>query len=335
VSEQGLIKTEYLHPGRTLPLVVQPAVDGLNLVAWAASNREFIEKHLLRYGGILFRNFNGQSIAEFEQFTRTISGDLLEYTYRSTPRTRVEGRIYTSTEYPADQAIPLHNENAYASTWPMKIWFFSVAVAQKGGETPIADSRKVFARIDPAIRKRFGEKKVMYVRNYRTGLDLSWQDVFQTEDRTAVEEFCRHNGIQCAWKADGSLRTRQICHAVAAHPKSGEMVWFNQAHLFHISSLRPQVREVLLATFREDDLPRNSYYGDGSPIEDSVLDEIRNAYEQESIAFPWHRGDILMLDNMLVAHGRRPFMGPRNVAVAMAEPLQSGDTLACAYGEPT
>jgi hypothetical protein len=95
--------------------------------------------------------------------------------------------------------------------------------------------------------------------------------------------------------------------------------------MFHISNLEPAVRESLLEEFGEENLPRNSYYGDGSPIESSVLDEIRGVYREESFSFPWHEGDIMMLDNFLSTHGREPFVGPRKIVVAMAELYTNGE----------
>jgi hypothetical protein len=89
--------------------------------------------------------------------------------------------------------------------------------------------------------------------------------------------------------------------------------------MFHVSNLSAPVREALLAEFKDDELPRNAFYGDGSAIESSVLDEIRETYKATAIAFPWQRGDILMVDNFLVSHGREPFAGPRKVLVALAE----------------
>ncbi|MCI0663751.1 MAG: TauD/TfdA family dioxygenase [Acidobacteria bacterium] len=303
-----------------LPLVIQPAVEGVNLAIWSSNNRALIEAELLKYGGILFRNFKLKSVEDFERVIKAISGELMEYTYRSTPRHTVSGRIYTSTEYSADETIPLHNENAYTTSWPMKIWFYCDYPAQQGGETPIADSRNVFQRIDPQVRERFERKRVMYVRNYGDGLDLPWQTVFQTENKAIVEEYCRLIGIQFEWKNGDQLRTKQVCQAVATHPGTGEPVWFNQAHLFHPSSLGPEVRQYLLSIFGEEDLPRNAYYGDGSPIEDAVLAEIREAFKRETVIFPWENGDILMLDNMLVAHGRRSYSGPRRILAGMSEP---------------
>jgi alpha-ketoglutarate-dependent taurine dioxygenase len=325
VSQSNLIKTELIQSKSLLPLVVQPAGERLNLITWAASNRDWIETHLLKHGGILFRNFKINGTTEFEQFIQTISGELLDYSYRSTPRSQVSGKIYTSTEYPASQSIPLHNEMAYSLNWPMKICFFCLKSAEAGGETPIADSRKVFARLDSKIKEKFMQKKVMYVRNYGDKLDLNWQNVFQTTNKSEVENYCRKSGIEFEWKDGNHLRTRQVCQAVATHPKTGETVWFNQAHLFHVSSLEREVYQSLLAAFKEEDLPRNSYYGDGSPIEAFVLDEIRQVYQQEAVVFPWEEGDILMLDNMLAAHGRLPFAGSRKVLVGMANPFNDKD----------
>jgi alpha-ketoglutarate-dependent taurine dioxygenase len=324
VSSTDLVKVELLQPEQPLPLVIQPAVEGINLVTWAASNRDAIATWLLQHGGILFRNFDVREVAQFEQFIQSISGTLLDYSYRSTPRSQVSGKIYTSTEYPAAQSIPLHNEMSYSLNWPMKIGFLCIKSAEQGGETPIADSRKVFKRLGSKLKEKFVQKKVMYVRNYNDNLDLSWENVFQTKNKLKVEDYCRSAGIEFEWKDGGKhLRTRQVCQAVATHPKTGETVWFNQAHLFHVSSLNPEVRQTLLSTIKEEDLPRNVYYGDGSPIEASVLDEIREIYQQEAVTFPWQEGDVLMLDNMLAAHGRKPFIGSRKVVVGMAEPFSA------------
>lgn len=319
LSPESLVQIEAFQPGTPLNTLIQPSVAGVNLSEWTLGQRSWIESQLLEYGGILFRGFAVQGAPEFEQFLRAVSGELLEYTYRSTPRSQVQGNIYTSTEYPAEQSIPLHNELSYTRSWPLKIGFFCVQPALEDGRTPIADSRKVLTRLSPKVRQRFAETGVMYVRNYREGLDLPWQTVFQTEDRAVVEQYCRRAGIEWEWVNPQHLRTRQICQAIATHPQTGETVWFNQAHLFHVSSLPPAVRESLLATLDEIDLPRNTYYGDGSPIEPEVLDEIHQAFAAEAVSFPWQAGDVLLLDNMLTAHGRTPYVGPRRVLTGMAE----------------
>jgi alpha-ketoglutarate-dependent taurine dioxygenase len=317
--EHGL-SVQPLLAESTLPLLVQPTAD--QTISLPALH-QLARTRLHEVGGLLLRGFDVLGEQAFQQLVRGFGHELLNYEFGSTPRKAVEQGVYTSTEYPAHQVIPLHNEQSYTLQWPLKIWFHCVQPIAEGGETPIADSRLIYQRLDPALRQRFDDKRLMYVRNYGNGLDLPWEQAFNSEDRQVVEAFCSANRIDFEWKDDGELRTRQVCQATARHPLSQDMVWFNQAHLFHVSNLAPAVREGLLAVVDDPlDLPRNVYYGDGSPLEDSALDEIRGVLDACTLRFPWQQGDVLMLDNMLVAHGRASFKGARKVIVAMAEPAQ-------------
>jgi alpha-ketoglutarate-dependent taurine dioxygenase len=329
VSEEALITTRPLLADRHIPLLVEPAVPGLDLAGWAASNRARIDDLLLQHRALLFRNFKLNSVAEFDQFIRaTSSGERLEYKDRSSPRHEVGDLIYTSTDYPVDQKIFLHNEGTYWLSWPLKIYFCCMIAAAEGGETPIADCRRIYERIPAEIRQRFLDKKVLYVRNYNDGFGLSWQTSFQTTDRDEVVAYCRSKQIECEWKEGDRLRTRQVREAVATHPVTGEKVWFNHATFFHVTTLEPEVRRALLAEFAEEDLPYNTYYGDGSPIEPEVLDTLREIYLEEKIVYPWQQGDVLMLDNMTVAHAREAYAGERKVVVGMAEPCSRDETAA-------
>ncbi len=321
LSAERLVRTGHLNDEEKMPLVVQPKIDGVCLISWIKGQLNFVESELLKHGAIYFRGFKVESISRFEQFVSEISPQRLEY-YERTVRRRVVGdKLYTASEYPADHPIPLHNEYSFSHIWPMKLWFYCVKSAERGGETAIADGRKVFNLISPKVRERFTMKKVMYIRNYGDGFDLSWQDVFQTTDKQAVEQYCRQARIEFEWKSGGRLRTRQVRQAVATHPKTREIVWFNQANLFHVTSLEAAASESLLSLYdrKEDNLPRHAFYGDGSPIEAEALEDIREAYQKSSTLLSLNEGDILMIDNMIVAHGRAPFIGMREVVVAMAE----------------
>jgi alpha-ketoglutarate-dependent taurine dioxygenase len=325
LSERELVKSSYLDATGEFPVVIEPNIDDVNLICWISSNREYIEKELLRCGAILFRGFDINSADQFDQFARNMSFELLDYVERAAPRSQVTGRIYTSTEYPASQRIPLHHEMSYSHNWPTKIFFYCARSAEKGGQTPIANDRKIYKLLPSDIKQRFIEKKVMYIRNYGEGVDLPWQEAFQTTDRSKVEAYCRKSGMDIEWVDGTRLRTRQIRQAVATHPKTLDIVWFNHAHMFHLSNLEPAVRESLLSQFRDDELPRNAFYGDGSRIESSILDEIRGIYQNAAVIFPWQTGDILLLDNFLTSHGREPYEGARTVLVAMAELFTSTD----------
>jgi alpha-ketoglutarate-dependent taurine dioxygenase len=305
----------------TLPLVLTPSQAGTHLLSAMTALRPQIEAALPTVGAFLLRDFAVPDVETFQQFAASFGHELLKYEFASTPRAAVHAStgvgVYTSTEYPAHQSIPLHSEQSYTREWPMKIWFHCVTAARTGGGTPIADCRRVLGRIPTRIRARF-EPGVLYVRNFGE-MDVPWQRVFNTERRSDVEAFCTRSGIQWEWRADDGLRTRQLCQAIETHPVTGEAVWFNQAHLFHISARTAEEREVLTDLYGIDNLPRNTFFADGSEIADDIIEEIRTALAAEAVAFAWQSGDVLMLDNMLVAHARAPFQGPRKVIVAMAQ----------------
>lgn len=301
-----------------LPTLVTPT-NSTNWQDCIHEIKQLVDDQLHHIGGFLFRGFDIANAEVFNNFARAFNHDLLNYDYASTPRSEVSGGVYTSTEYPAHQVIPLHNEQAYTSNWPLKIWFHCVTASEVGGETPIANSREVYNKISPEIRERLVERGLMYVRNYGNGLDLPWQNAFGTNDKATVEKFCHDNGISFTWKDDGELQTKQVCQVIANHPKTNDIIWFNQAHLFHISNLDPSIKETLISIVGEENLPRNVYYGDGTAIEDETLQHVRDVLDECQISFAWQPGDIMMLDNMLTAHGRSSFSGERKVIVAMAE----------------
>jgi alpha-ketoglutarate-dependent taurine dioxygenase len=318
---EEFVTTEYLQQGQMLPLVLKPNMRKIKLADWVKNNMEFIEASLMTHGGILFREFALSDLVGFQEVVRATSVQLMHYAESATPRTELSDRFYTSTEFPPTHSIALHNELTYVSAWPMKIWFFCATPAAQGGETPIADVRKVFNNISPEVRDRFIRKGWMLVRNFGDGLGLPWQRSFHTSDKAEVEEYFSKAGIEYEWKGEGRLRTRQVRPAVAQHPGTGENVWFNHIAFWHITSLPAKLRESMLVMLKEEEFPYNVYYGDGSPIEASVVKMLREAYEQETVVFPWQKGDLLMLDNMLVAHGRKPYAGERKILVAMGQPF--------------
>ncbi|HEV2145781.1 MAG TPA: TauD/TfdA family dioxygenase [Longimicrobiaceae bacterium] len=326
VSEESLVRMEPLRAESPLPLVIRPAVDGVDLVEWVGSHRDELHQLLLRHGGILFRGFGVRGPEALGSFTAAVSTGPLEYQERSSPRTHVANRVYTSTEHPAEQEIFLHNEQSYNLTFPLKIIFACATAAEEGGATPVADVREVYRLLPEEIRRPFEEKGYTYVRNFGDGFGLPWQEAFQTDDPAEVEEYCRRNRIEVEWKDGGRLRTRQVRPAVARHPRSGEAAWFNHATFFHRTTLDPSVRAVFEAAFqREEDFPNNTLYGDGTPIDPEVAEALRRVYRECTVSFRWEEGDVLLLDNLLTAHAREPFRGPRKILTAMSDPFHWDD----------
>jgi amino acid adenylation domain-containing protein/FkbM family methyltransferase len=304
--------------GRALPLIFEPRADGLDLADWASHNRALVNERLARHGAVLFRGFPLRPERDFARVTRALCDDLFIENGEH-PRRSLGDHVYTPVFYPPEEMLLWHNENSFNHRWPMKLWFCCERPADRGGETPLADSREVFRRLDPRLRERFLSRGVMYVRNYGGGLGLTWQEVFQTDDPAEAERRCREAGMELEWGPEGRARTRCVRPAAVRHPLTGEPTWFNQAQHWHVSCLDPRTRDSIAAVFRVEDYPRHCYYGDGSPIEDSAMEEILGVYRAAEVVTPWRAGDILMVDNLLTAHARRPFEGERRLLVAMGE----------------
>ncbi len=312
------VETGFLSVAAALPLVCQPRRPDLDAFAWAGAHLSGLHAALRHYGAILFRGFDVPSVAAFERLAGTFCPDLFG-DYGDLPREALGEKVYESTPYPADKTILFHNESSHLHRWPEKQFFFCVIPARERGETPIVDCRDLFRRLDSPVARQFEERKLMYVRNFVEGLDMPWQKFFRTSDRRAVEVSCSAAGMEAEWTDDNGLRLRQIAPAVIRHPRTGEKCFFNQIQLHHVSQLDPELRESLLEIYGEQGLPRNVFYGDGSPIPDALVAELQDLYWQASVAFPWQKGDVLMVDNMMIAHARNPFVGPRKIVVAMGE----------------
>jgi alpha-ketoglutarate-dependent taurine dioxygenase len=318
------VRESQVSPDQPLPLLMEPATDQVDLADWALNNRDYIAKKLNTHGGILFRGFALKTPLDFERVAAGIYKEIF-FEYGDLPREGVGASFYTATPYPEDKRILYHNESSHMNRWPTRISFFCVTAAKQGGCSPIVDCRKVYQQLDPVIRAKFEDLGLLYVRNFSDGLDVSWQHFFQTEDRSVVEEVCRKQGFGCEWTGKDGLRVRQRCRAVLRHPVTGELTFFNQVQLHHVHSLDPALRESLLSIFKKEDLPRHVYFGDGSEIEDSVMDHVGEIYEKNAVRFTWREGDMVSLDNMLTAHARDSYVGPRKIVVALGDVVEGTD----------
>ena len=321
-----MIKTGQLDPEHSVPFVVEyesgngRPESGL-LPAWYNDNQDLIEQKLLEHGAILFRGFDINTPAAFARTTRSITPGLLDCLDDNGPRTKITSGIYTSTEYPAEYQLSMHSEYAYSHKFPSRLFFCCIVEPGKGGETPLADNRKILKNLDPEIVEEFRTKRIKYLRNLHggNGFGLSWQAAFQTNDKSVVEDYCRDMSIDYEWKADGGLRLENTFESVITHPRTGEEVWFNQAPQFHPSDYPTDIYESLMDSYRgnENELPQTSLFGDNSQIDIAKLKHIREAMFKEATVNPWRQGDVVMIDNVLVCHGRMPFSGQRKILLAM------------------
>jgi alpha-ketoglutarate-dependent taurine dioxygenase len=307
------------------PHVVSASSSGIGPIAdlWRA-RRDEIDRDLLTYGAIVFTGYRVDTADKFGEFMGGLSLPLGNYVDGNSPRTKLTDAVYTSTEYPPELPISLHNELSYSDVWPARLYFCCVSAAASGGSTTIADSRRIHDTMPARIADEFERKGVMYVRNLQSeggmGVGKTWQSTFETDDRALVEAHCLARNIRYEWHDDAMLRLIQVRPGFAAHPLSGERVWFNQADQFHPSTNPPDTYEALMEIYGDTpfEMPQYSCFGDGSAMSDDLLTEVRAVIDAQQIAPRWETGDIMVIDNMLCAHGRSPFTGARKVLVAMS-----------------
>jgi alpha-ketoglutarate-dependent taurine dioxygenase len=295
-------------------------VSSIALREWVSENLADVLEKLHNHGAILFRDFSFNHINDFDRFAEVFCPTRLEYVGGNSPRTKVKEAVYTATEYPSIEKISLHNEASYTRNMPRMILFYCQLKPKIGGQTPLADCRKILQDIAPNVKERFAEKRVKYINNLHNegGIGKSWQDVFQTKDKGRVEQILINMGYDYFWKPDGGLRTSIVADGVTEHPETKESVWINQAEQWHPSCFDTEMREALLSIFKNvEDLPHYALFGDGTPLIEAELDEIRQIQTKQEFIFEWNEKDVLLCDNYLVAHGRRPYVGNRKVFVVI------------------
>ena len=311
--------------GSTLPLTIQaPAgADAEALVEAATHCRAAWSGKLLDRGALLLRGWGVAGVDQFRAFVSAFSGSAGAFGYAggASPRRALEGAngVYKSTDYPAQMTLSLHNELSYTDRYPSRLFFFCRVAPRSGGETTLGDSRRILHGIDRQVLDVFRTKQIRYVRNLspQIGSGYSWQEAFETDDRATAEARCAELGAGYEWD-DGFLRISQVRPATVHHPETGEEVWFNQADGFHPTALDPDTYTALMSfAGSEDRLRLNAFYGDGSEIDQAALEHVRAVIRRETVPHCWREGDILVLDNLLAAHGRSPFSGPREIVLAM------------------
>ncbi|MDT0269144.1 TauD/TfdA family dioxygenase [Streptomyces sp. DSM 44915] len=293
---------------------------GLDAATWAAAHRSAIDALRTEHGAVLLRGFEVCDPASFQRLSAALVDELYGE-YGDLPHEKDSDQVYKSTPYPEDQSILFHHESSHLPQWPTRQFFCCLQPSPRGGTTPIVDGREVYRQLPEELVARFTEHGIRYTRNFIRGLDVGWPEMFGTDDRDEVERRCAAQGVACEWLPDGTLRTRQWAPAVLQHPTTGEWVFFNQLFLHHTACLEPSMRETMRALFGDDEstYPRSAAFGDGSPIDDGTVAELLALYERLALRFPWQRGDVLAIDNMLVSHGRDPFEGDRKITVTMGD----------------
>ncbi|WP_447035924.1 TauD/TfdA family dioxygenase [Streptomyces sp. DSM 118878] len=305
-------------PFEVTPEETGATADAGGLVAYL-QDKERLDAALVERKALTFRGF-GVETSELEAVMDVLVPHRLAYVHGNSPRTKVGQNVYTSTEYPPQYTISMHNEMSYAHQWPARLLFYCERAPLSGGATPVVDGVRWLAALDPEVREAFAGG-VRYTQNLHGGMGLgrSWQQTFETEDRDEVERFLDKGQSEWEWRPDGGLRVSQIRDSTARHPVSGAEVWFNQADQWHASGLGDQTAAALAQIMPEEEMPQSVTFADGTPIPAEYIAQIQERGLASAVDVDWRVGDLLLIDNVLVGHGRRPFEGPRRVLVAMSD----------------
>uniref|UniRef100_A0A0D6R1C1 TauD/TfdA-like domain-containing protein n=1 Tax=Araucaria cunninghamii TaxID=56994 RepID=A0A0D6R1C1_ARACU len=281
-------------------------------------HKTWLESLLHSSGALLLRGFPINSAEDFNEVVEAFGYEELPYVGGAAPRTVVVGRVFTANESPPDQKIPFHHEMAQVPEYPAKLFFYCEVEPAVAGETPIVLSHLVYRKMAdqfPDFVRKLEELGLLYIRILGEGDDASspigrgWHSTFLTKDKQEAEERATRLGVKVEWLEDGGVKTiTGPLPAVKIDRSRNRKVWFNSM--------------VAAYTGWKDarNVPENAVsFGDGTPLPKDVMLACLKILEDESVAFPWHRGDVLLLDNLAVLHSRRSFEPPRRILASLCK----------------
>ncbi|MFD4761819.1 TauD/TfdA family dioxygenase [Streptomyces sp. NPDC058439] len=314
-----------LAPGRPPILRVAESVPASQVADWAGERAVALEAALLEHGAVLIRGLEVRDAAALGGIGKRLSGEVVPEREAFARRRPLGGPVHSSLEWPPDQPMCMHHELSYALKFPRLLTIGCFTPPASGGVTGLADAETVLAGLPEAIVTRFTELGWALTRSYNDLVGVPWTEALGTADPAAAEAYFRATGTAFEWQREGGLRTSQRRSAVISHPLTGRRVWFNQIAFLNEWTMDPAIREYLVMQFGEAGLPFNTRYGDGSSIDAGTVATVNEVYEAVTLREPWQAGDVLLVDNIRMAHSREPYTGPREVGMVLGAPVLLAD----------
>jgi hypothetical protein len=221
----------------------------------------------------------------------------------------------------------MHHELSYADEIPALLLFGCLTAALEGGETEVADSQAVLRALPSGLVDRFTRDGWLLKRMYHE-VGVSWSEGFGTGEPAEVDAYCETAGLEHEWLPDGRLVTRQRRSATLRHPRNGAVGWFNQIAFLNGLTLDPEIRGYLVDVYGPAGLPFDTAYGTGAPVSAETVETINEVYRGVAVGEPWQDGDLLVVDNLRMAHGRAPYRGAREIVAILGDPVRLPDRTA-------
>jgi alpha-ketoglutarate-dependent taurine dioxygenase len=293
---------------------------------WAYAHHQEVRDRIERDGAVLLRGLGLTTTAETGRIAAALGITPMTEREGFAPRTPHPDGVYSSSHWPPDEPMCMHHELSYAAELPGTLLFACLTAPAKGGRTALADSQRVLRALPPELVAPFERDGWLLTRMYHE-VGMAWPDAFGTTDPAKVEEYCEDAGLECEWLPEGRLRTRQRRSAILRHPRTGTPGWFNQIAFLNALTMDPVIREYLIDLYGPDGLPFNSARGDGSAIPAETIETINEIYQSLTVGAHWQPGDVLVVDNLRMAHSREIYEGAREIAVVLGDPVRLEDHL--------
>ncbi|MEV5593254.1 TauD/TfdA family dioxygenase [Streptomyces sp. NPDC052496] len=303
-----------LEAGRT-PLLPVPGAVFETLPGQAV--RDLVTQH----GALLVRGLGLRAPNDLARAARWLGVTPVAEREGFAGRTDHGDGVYSSSHWPADEPMCMHHELSYAAEVPSIALFGCLTAPASGGATAVADARTLLRTLPADLVERFEREGWLLDRDYRE-VGVSWAEAFGTQDRAEVSAYCAAHAIEHEWLTDDVLRTRQRRAAVVTHPVTGERLWCNQIAFLNGLTMDPAVREYLTSFYGPDALPFNTRLGTGEPISEDVVETINAAYTAATSREPWQAGDLLVVDNLRMAHSREAYEGDREIVALFGDPVR-------------
>ncbi|MCW7494508.1 TauD/TfdA family dioxygenase [Leptospira sp. 2 VSF19] len=335
-----------------LPVVYEPKEERevQDLFDWVRQNQKEWREDLKTYGAILFRGFPIHEATDFQSILfATGEKKLGEFYLGTSPRDQVVKHVFTASELPPHYPIMQHAEMSFLDHPPKLLFFYAEKASETGGETPLTDLREIYKEINPKIREKIEKHGIRYRRRYdgpskKARFSLwktkRWDEMFGTTDLEEVKKISKQNRFHLDWFGKDSLTITNEQSGFRIHPETKTIAWHNHSQTFHYQAAVSEVWKIfkkqktirslgvallltLLTTIKRisgsESHDVHVTYGNGEEISAKEMKSISDVFWKHLVAIPWQTGDVLIIDNLSVSHGRLPFTGPRRILVGWSD----------------
>jgi hypothetical protein len=334
---EHFIRTFFMfeHPAKPYIIKLPTKRGAEEAFRFLRKEREQLCTSIVEKGALLFRGFDVHNAEHAQEFLSLLFPNRTRNTYQGGLgyKKSYGNGIYSSTEVPFFITISPHHEMAYLPQEQQYIIFFCITPASKGGQTPLVCGESLYRAMDDNIREQFETHGICYTRTYPKSsfgsrwiptsshpFFVSWAQVFGSEQKEVVTQKCSDMGLESVWLPNDTLQTRVVLPAARIHSQRQTKVWYNQAHTF--VPTQKYLGSLLYSTYKlfysfQSLRQGEASFGNGDPIPHESIDRIHHLLDTEKYTFDWQRGDVLVLDNRRIMHGREPYRGARRVLTAM------------------